>query len=347
MNRFVRCARVVALALTLGLITSSGFAQSTLSDVYFTASVRGGTASIHANVYENPACRGVTTILAVHGLTETGSNFRSLSNAIFADSILGRAVRRIIAVDLPGHGGSAPPTGLPSPVRFTDLTIDDNVSVVIQTIDALRAQHLGAQVIMGHSMGGLAVQGAQEALLNQGSSLAAHGVYGAILLAAVPARGSVWTQSPPADASAFIVTTDTVLGPYLYLPPPVWVQTAGFRTLTGALVPNAPSAADAALYVYSGKEPLTTLFQLTATSGPLQRPFVREGAFALRNGTLLSVVSFSQDILTPAIDQDDLYRYLLGRDGYLYRPVVAADAVHSMFVSNPTGMLSALRNSVF
>jgi hypothetical protein len=30
----------------------------------------------------------------------------------------------------------------------------------------------------------------------------------------------------------------------------------------------------------------------------------------------------------------------------LYRPVVADDAVHSMFISNPTGMIDALKNGV-
>jgi hypothetical protein len=74
---------------------------------------------------------------------------------------------------------------------------------------------------------------------------------------------------------------------------------------------------------------------------------VRQGAFAIQNGTILSVISFSQDLLTPAIDQDDLYLYLTGTSGPLYRAVVASDAVHSMFMSNPTGMVSALHNGVF
>jgi hypothetical protein len=38
--------------------------------------------------------------------------------------------------------------------------------------------------------------------------------------------------------------------------------------------------------------------------------------------------------------------YLTGSSGPLYRPVVAADAVHGMNMSNPTGLLSALRNGV-
>jgi hypothetical protein len=71
---------------------------------------------------------------------------------------------------------------------------------------------------------------------------------------------------------------------------------------------------------------------------------VNAGALSLRNGTLTSLVSFSQDILVPAADLGSLYEYLTGetRD-VLYRPVSTADAVHGMFISNPTGLLDAIR----
>jgi len=49
---------------------------------------------------------------------------------------------------------------------------------------------------MGHSMGGLEIQSAQEQLLASGSSLAKHGVFSAILVAPVPvANITAWT--PP------------------------------------------------------------------------------------------------------------------------------------------------------
>jgi hypothetical protein len=74
-----------------------------------------------------------------------------------------------------------------------------------------------------------------------------------------------------------------------------------------------------------------------------------QNAFTLTNGTILTVISGSQDVLTPAVDQPVLYTYLTGlpsTGATLYRPVVADDAVHSMFVSNPTGMLDAFENGV-
>jgi pimeloyl-ACP methyl ester carboxylesterase len=303
-----------------------------------------GRATIHANVYENPLHRGVTTILAVHGLTEVGSMYEPLANAVFADPVLGRSVRRIVAIDLPGHGLSGSPT-LPSPLKFSDLLIEDNVSVVIQAIDALRARHLGAQVLLGHSMGGLAVQAAQETLLAQGSSLAGHGIFAAVLIAAVPALGSVWTQPPPADLSSFVIN-DPALGMILDLPPAVAQVAGGYTTLAGTLAADAPSVQTIADNGWVGIEPLTTVLELTGTSAPLIRPAVRQGAFAPRHGTILTVISFSQDVLTPAVDQDDLYLYLTGKSGPRYHTVVADDAVHAMFVSNPTGLLAALREDV-
>jgi hypothetical protein len=40
--------------------------------------------------------------------------------------------------------------------------------------------------------------------------------------------------------------------------------------------------------------------------------------------------------------QEPLYEHLLGREGFLYREIVAPDAVHSMMITNPTGMLAQL-----
>ncbi len=112
--------------------------------------------------------------------------------------------------------------------------------------------------------------------------------------------------------------------------------------MAGTIVSNAPTAAQIDANHYNDKEPLFTTLQLAVGTPP--RPSVRQGAFALRNGTVLSMVSFSQDVLVPAANLADLYVYLLGRNGLLYRPVVAPDAVHSMFITNPTGMLDAIRD---
>lgn len=83
----------------------------------------------------------------------------------------------------------------------------------------------------------------------------------------------------------------------------------------------------------------------------LCRPYVRAGAFAPKNKTRLTVLGFSQDVLTPIGDQGKLFAYLTGIKSdprrRFYRPVVADDAVHSMFVSHPERVVDAFRPGVF
>ncbi len=333
---------------------SIGTTESALdaTDVTFEVALRGtGSSTIHGHIYANPAKSNGVNVLAVHGLSGTGFYFGPLAQAIFADAGLSRAVKRIVAIDMPGHGDSTYPSNLPDGLQFGDLTIDDNVSVVVQSIDALRARGLGPKVIIGHSMGGLEVQGAQQALLSAGSSYAAHGVFGAVLLAPVPPHGQQWVRPPSGDPSAFIVS-DTTLGSYLSLPSAVWIQAGSFTTNSGQVVANAPTADQVTTGRYVGPEPLTTLSQLVEATVPLpdggsftlQRPTVSAGAFALRHGTPLVVVSFSQDVLVPAVNLGPLYEYLTGdTHDALYRPVVADDAVHGMLISNPVALLDAIR----
>jgi pimeloyl-ACP methyl ester carboxylesterase len=340
-RNWVRC---LLFTVVSGFVASAARADSSPSDVYFNVSVRStGSATIHGKVFNNPASHSGITVLALHGFTEAADVWGPLSNAMFSDRVLKLVIRRVVALDMIGHGESSTPTNLPSGVTFGTLTIDDNDSVIIQSIDALRTQGLGASVIMGHSMGGLEIQGVQESLLAHNSSLSAHGIVSAILVAAVPANGLQWTRlSAPADLTPFLVN-DPVLGQYLSLPAAVAQQAGAWTTLSGTLVPNAPTPAQIQANDYNDIEPIVTALQLNSNQ-PVPRPSVRQGAFALRNGTVLAVISFSQDVLAPAVDQQAMYTYLLGRSGALYSPIVASDAVHSMYISNPTGLLQALRN---
>lgn len=349
MSSTVRILRLLVIAVWMSSVTATSAFASTPTDISFNVTLRGtGSATIHASVYTNPQNRGVATILAVHGFTERATMFGPLSDAIFADSVLKVAVKRIVSIDLVAHGDSSPPT-LPSPLKFSDLTIEDNISVVIQSIDALRSMNMGPKVVMGHSMGGLAIQGVQEALLAQNSSLAAHGVFGAILIAAVPNGSVQWTQPPANPNQNQFVVNDPVLGTILDLPAAAGNQTGAFTNLQGQLVPNTPSTQTFVTNDWIAPEPITTALELTGTTAPLIRPSVRQKAFATSKGTLLSVLSFSQDVLAPAVDQPALYTYLTGNQANgnsLYRPIVTSDAVHSMYISNPTGLLTALKNGV-
>jgi pimeloyl-ACP methyl ester carboxylesterase len=329
-----------------------GTAESAIASgaLSFPVTVRGtGAATIAAHVFENPAHRGVVTVLAVHGLSETGFIFGPLAQTIFADHALGLTVRRIIAIDLPGHGDSSDPTNLPEGVNFGDLTIEDETSVVVQSIDALRKLGVPASAIVAHSMGGLEVQLAQQELLDEGSSLAAHGIFGAALLAPVPVANVPWVP-PQSDLSAFIVA-DPVLGTYVQLTPAAFIALA-FSTTSGTVATDAPTAAQVQAAGYVGAEPLSSVLELIGASVPtpdggtvtLQRPSAKAGSLAAEHGTLTTIVSFSEDVLVPAQYLGPLYEYLTGdKHDRLYKPVVAPDAVHEMLIANPGGLLDAIR----
>ena len=349
----VRIPKLLAAVLLLSALYGQR-AHAAPVDFSFPVTLRGtGSATIHASIYNNPGNRGVKTILAVHGFTERATMFEPLANAIYADSVLKFAVKRIISIDLVAHGSSGNPT-LPAPTTYGDLLIEDNISVVIQAIDKLRAANLAPQIIMGHSMGGLAVQGVQEALLAANSSLAKKGVIGAILIAAVPNRNVAWTHTPTdlsAPPSPFVVI-DPVLGRIFDVPPQFARSTGGFTRITDGVIPaNVPPVEVFVANDWSSPEPSSTAVELTGVVGnPDTRPACRQNAFAPANGTILSVLSFSQDALVRATEQPALYTFLTGKPSTgntLYRPIVADDAVHSMYVSNPAGLLSALKNGLF
>ncbi len=162
------------------------------------------------------------------------------------------------------------------------------------------------------------------------------------------------------------IRNDTLLGEILDIPPQYCFTIGGFTSLaTGTFVLNAPNAQTCVANDWIGIEPLNAIAEMTGAycygpsgaldpdnpaSGPLCRPLVRQNAFALKNGTLLMVLSFSMDVLAPAVDQDNLYTYLTGLPSTgltLYRPIVADDAVHSMYISNPTGLIAALRAGLY
>lgn len=309
-----------------------------------------GHVTIDVSVFSDRLWPVGDTVLAIHGLTETGPTYGPLAAAVFDQLGLRPRIGRVIAISLPGHGESGFPEGLPSGVTFGQLTIEDNVAVVLQVIDRLRLLGLAPQIIAGHSMGGLAVQASQQTLLAQGSSLAAKGIELAVLLAPVPPHGRPWTQPPPSDLEPFIVQ-DPELGPYLALSAEAWLG-GGFLTKAGTIAPNAPTPDEVESFGYNGFEPLTTLLQLV--EGPITlpdgsmttvpRPSVDAGVFAPANGTRLELISFSEDGLVPVADLANLYEYLTGdATAAGLHEVVAPDAVHSMFISNPEGMIDALR----
>jgi pimeloyl-ACP methyl ester carboxylesterase len=126
----------------------------------------GGIVDIQINAFENPNINdGNKALLAVHGLAHTGATFDLLANELFKNSGNDK-VSRVIALNFPGRNGS----GLPSDVLFGALTVEDYTAVLIGVLDQL-AKQIKIETIVGHSMGGLIVQTAQNSLRSTGTSL--------------------------------------------------------------------------------------------------------------------------------------------------------------------------------
>jgi pimeloyl-ACP methyl ester carboxylesterase len=331
----------------LGVSAVAEALHGATSDLSFEVQVRDtGSAQLHATIYAKHALVGATW-LAVPGLGENAATFENLASALLQ---VEPSVGRIVALDPIGHGGSSFPEGLSDGAMFGDLTIEDSVSVLLQTIDQLRARGLGPNGIIGHSLGGLEIQAAQETLLAQGSSLANKGVRRALLLAPVPPHARPWDAPPLPDLSSLVVQ-DPELGSYVTFPPEVWTSLA-FSRRDGSLASDAPSSDEVQAQAYIGPEPLFTALQLLESPIPTSegsdpitfpRPSVREGAFAWALGTRLSVVGFEQDSLVPPADLADLYRYLASDpSGARYVEVSGLDAVHASYITEPAPIIAAL-----
>jgi predicted alpha/beta hydrolase len=126
----------------------------------------GGTVDIQIDNFENPSKNGGDkTLLAVHGLAHTGATFGPLVKELFKKTGNDK-IGRVLALNFPGRNGS----GLPSNKQFGDLTIEDYTAVLLGVLDQL-PKHIKIESLVGHSMGGLIVQTAQNSLISTGTSL--------------------------------------------------------------------------------------------------------------------------------------------------------------------------------
>ena len=98
------CLTLVVLLFTLG----SG-AAAAQQQIQLNVAVTGGIAPVTLSVRENSQAPFGSTVLAVHGFTETAKMWDPLASALFAHPVAKHLVKRVIAVDLPGHGLSPIP----------------------------------------------------------------------------------------------------------------------------------------------------------------------------------------------------------------------------------------------
>ena len=306
----------------------------------------GGTVNLVASVFADerggPSCGTDGTVIAVSGFTHTAATWKPLAEALFDANP--RVACRVVALDLPGHGRS----GLPDAIPFGILTLDDYAAALLGAMEGLAAQGIASRSLLAHSQGALVAQMAQERLLAAGTSFrASHGVVAATLLAPVPSREATWSFAESGAAAGvlqgFLVMDDPVLGPHVSVPAAAW-PSLFFTTPGGVPSPTTPSASYIAASGWVAPEPLYSSLQLVGAPPFNQRPSARAGAFALANGTLLSVAAFEHDLLIPPSEVAAVYAHLTGdATGRAYHVFTGAEAIHDMHVSSPGTMLEELR----
>jgi len=344
--------KINTLALAaLVMLAYATYAYAKSKDVPSLVSVSlpgGGIVDIKIDNFENPRKNsGNKTLLAVHGLAHTGRTFEPLANEVFKKTGSDK-IGRVLALNFPGRNGS----GLPSNKQFGDLTIEDYTAVLLGVLDQLPKQ-TKIESIVGHSMGGLIVQTAQNSLRSTGTSLQKeYGIKNVYLLAPSIPNPLPWLFADLGAASqiaAILVSLDDpILGSHLRLlssDPAEQAQLLGiwfsifFTNSLGEFATGTPFTT-ALESNYVSNEALIMTLQLLGSNG-FARPLVNPGIFNKRVQKCFRIVSFSEDLGVPG---ENLLREYQNLDTFLTgnaqsKNVVfidADDAVHDMFLANPT-----------
>jgi pimeloyl-ACP methyl ester carboxylesterase len=341
--------KLVPTLVTLLSLTATGSARADTGEDLFLDAVQvrpGVTADIHLRVYQNThaPCRS-GTVLAIHGANSTGKSLEDFALELTEAPIDGRPVCRAVTLELPGHGQSSAPDGL----LFGELTPDDYATTVLGVLDRLPDEGIRPHTLVGHSMGGLVIQLAQQALVDEGSSLweAFHIRHAVLLSPAIP--GAVpWTfrgdPGGPALISMF-VQDDPVLGPIIDFPPEVFVSIV-FTTLDGTLASNAMTPEEVASSGWMNPESLGAIGSMFGLPSH-DLPDVEPGIFADELGTKLDLVAFEQDTVILASDLGPLFSYLTGKPvGPGFVEVAGEIATHGLPQVDPGFMLDALEGDV-
>lgn len=294
-------------------------------------------------VNEKHPCRG-RTHFAIHGGLHTAAVWGPLAEALFVDNPAGPVACRVAAIDLIGRGGS----GLPTGTTLGEMLLDDQVTAILATLEALVEGEKGGmkiRTILAQSQGALLVQMAQQRLVDRGSSLREeYGVRKAIMLTPAAPAAVPWFLADGPQA-AFIVSLFTVVNP-----PPLgdlvafddlsWIS-FNFTTFCCGVAATAPTPAEVAAAGYNSPEPLQSSLQIAGLP-PQTRPQVDAGVFGPTSGTELYVVGFSEDTTILFSETMMTYIHLTG-DQQLERFVLVADpeAVHATHISDPVLLLEA------
>ncbi len=316
----------------------------TLEDVVVRPNV---TADIHLKVFVNELqpCDG-KVIFAVHGFAHTAATWGPFAEAIFADNPAGQNVCQIVAIDLPGHGGSSLPTDA---LLFGDLTLGDYVTALQNTLKRLPGLGLLPKTLLGHSQGGLLIQMTQQALKNIGTNLRQEfGVKDVVLMAPVPGQPISWALADSGTALDLLgpfLTFAPALGTHISIPDDPWWLILFFSAdVFGNVVPSAPPPAQVA--AYNAPEPFLSALELVGAPG-FVRPSVDAGLFGPDSRTTLQIISYAHDTINLPSESALLYTHLTGDNSSAgFAEVSGAEAVHDLHVSAPSFLLSEIAGRI-
>ena len=303
----------------------------------------GVTVDIHARVFVNPVhpSRGVT-VLAVNGLSHAANSWMPFVDSLFTHNPAGRKVGHVVALIMPGQGLSGVPEGLP----VGDVTLDDYATILLRCLEALPDHKIRPRTLLGHSLGGLVIQMAQQRLVHQGTSLRrAFNVDEVLLLgtaapSAVPDDNSVWL--PVIEMCHYYGWT--------VVPFPLfaaeWRVGGLFSNAYGELIPGTPTLEEIAENGYVAAEPLTVLKQL-AGYPPFENPEVDPGVFGRQSRTTLKVIAYEHDWFGNALTIQQVYEYLTGDSDLTQFLIIPGDnTAHDLHIADPSYLLECIAEQI-
>ena len=371
--------RLIPLVLVATfLLIPPAAAQNTDYDVWLNnVSLRPGVSVdmyVRVFVNEKHPCHD-KTIVALHGAWGGWGVWEGLAEELFADNPTGQKVCRVASIALPGHPGlpflgSSLPTG---GLLFGELTMDDYVTAYLATLERLPRYGVHTKTLLGHSMGGLVLQMAQQRLADQGTNLRRKfNAKKVLLLGPVPPAAVQYSASDQISG-LFFMFHSCFTGPGGVIADPAncgWLDAEGDNDIdfadlnwfigpavwdcdpltTPVGIPPLPAAqacdstlglGDFSIYA-PGAEPfresMTALFEFLGVL-QYQRPDVDAGVFRRASKTKLWVVSFEHDDLKDS----PVYEYLTGDSSLAGDLLVTGPfAVHDMPWLFPREFLDAI-----
>gem|GEM_PF-4723706 len=269
------------------------------------------------------------SILAVHGMVHNASFFDPLSPVVLNQY---PNVNQFCALTLPGHVAAGNVSG--------KYYLADYAKAVQQTIIALNNDRYDVRTLIGHSMGGLVIQLAEDQLLAKGLHLsdAPYGIKNIALLApSMPADVSWSAVALLAAKLPGYITVDPVLHPVVALPDADFL---GFFYFNGLMVVKGAPDFFTVVPKINSLEPLSAAAQLGGVGLP--RPNVTK---FLLNTYRVVVIGYNADPYATPTELKDLVNHIAPRANLQQVSVTGPsgeEAVHGAAYSHPQSTSDAL-----